>query len=76
MGEVYLAKDTLLQRKVVLKFPLPNPNAEEDTLKPLFREASATAALDHPYICKVYDTGKLGDRRFSLRARSKRTCIS
>src|ERR1035441_9101812 len=58
MGEVYRAKDTKLGRQVAIK-QMPghlaaNPSARER----LRREASAAAALDHPFICKVFEIGE------------------
>lgn len=58
MGEVFLAEDTLLDRRVALKFL-----SEEDRLDPVarrrfLREAKAAAAIDHPYICKIYEAGE------------------
>ncbi|MFQ5741865.1 MAG: winged helix-turn-helix domain-containing protein, partial [Acidobacteriota bacterium] len=54
MGEVHLAEDTLLRRKVALKFLLEDKEQEEKWTERLQREALAAAALDHPFICKVY----------------------
>lgn len=55
MGEVYLAHDTNLDRKVALKF-LPDALEQDPVAKKrLLREARSAAALDHPYICKVYE---------------------
>ena len=54
MGEVYLAEDTKLERKVALKV-LPAELADDpDRLKRLQREARALAALDHPNIVTVF----------------------
>jgi serine/threonine protein kinase/TolB-like protein len=54
MGQVYLAHDTQLERKVALKV-LPALLADDpDRLKRLKREARALAALDHPNIVPVY----------------------
>src|SRR5262245_6541798 len=55
MGEVYLAEDTKLDRKVAIK--LLSPYLEDDELarKRLVMEAKAAARLDHPNICAVYD---------------------
>jgi len=54
MGEVYLAEDTKLERKVALKV-LPAELADNpDRLKRLQREARALAALDHPNIVTVF----------------------
>ncbi|MEE8583345.1 MAG: protein kinase [Acidobacteriota bacterium] len=64
MGEVFLAQDTALDRKAALKFLSEelqqNPGAE----KHLLDEAKAAAALDHPFVCKVYETGDLEGSAF------------
>ncbi len=54
MGEVYLAEDTKLSRKVALKV-LPPEMAENAERRARFeREAKAVAALDHPNIVTIY----------------------
>jgi len=58
MGEVYLAQDTTLSRKVAIKFLSRNSVAGEQAKKRLVREARAAAALDHPHICAVYEVGE------------------
>ena len=58
MGEVYLARDTKLDRKVAIKVLQPDSLAEEKLQKPLLREARAAAKLDHPNICAVYDVNE------------------
>jgi len=55
MGEVYLAHDTNLDRKVALKFLPDAMERDPVATKRLLREAKSAAALDHPYICKVYE---------------------
>ncbi len=64
MGEVYLADDLLLRRKVAIKVvqrsALGGPRAD----KLLRREAKAAAALDNPFICKVYEVGEEEGRVF------------
>ena len=64
MGEVFLAQDTTLDRKVALKF-LPEALQQDPTARKRFlREAKSAAALDHPFICKIYEIGKAQDRTF------------
>ncbi len=55
MGEVYLADDTKLQRKVALKFISQEYVGDSWARRRLFREGQAAAQLDHPNICDVYD---------------------
>ena len=64
MGEVFLAEDGSLNRKVALKF-LPEPLQQDDTARErLLREARSAAALDHPYICKIYEIGEVDGKSF------------
>ena len=57
MGEVYLAEDTRLNRKVAVKL-LPGDFAkDEDRVRRFEQEARATSALNHPNILTVYDIG-------------------
>ena len=54
MGDVYLAEDSKLDRKVALKV-LPPELAESEERRARFkREAKAIAALDHPNIVQVF----------------------
>ena len=58
MGDVYLAEDTGLNRRVALKL-LSNALAADGTArKRLVREAQAAAGLDHPNICTIYEVGE------------------
>ena len=58
MGEVYLALDTKLDRKVAIKVLQPDSLADDTLKKRLLREAQAAAKLDHPNICAVYDVNE------------------
>jgi tetratricopeptide (TPR) repeat protein len=59
MGEVFLAQDTILDRKVALKFLRDFVEQDPRAAKRFLREAKAAAALDHPFICKIYETGEV-----------------
>ncbi len=64
MGEVYLAEDTQLDRKVAIKLLPPDAVADEHAKKRLIREARAAAKLDHPNICSIYEVGEEDGRTF------------
>jgi TolB-like protein/Tfp pilus assembly protein PilF len=64
MGVVYRARDPRLDRQVAIKL-LPAPMAADPHARErLRREAMAVAALDHPYICKIFEIGEDGDALF------------
>jgi TolB-like protein/Tfp pilus assembly protein PilF len=64
MGEVYLARDELLGRKVALKL-LPGHLTEDETqLNRLTTEARTASALNHPNILTVHEIGTDGNRHF------------
>ncbi len=58
MGEVFLAEDTKLDRKVALKFLPAQFSADEEERKRFIHEAKAASALDHANICSVYEIGE------------------
>jgi serine/threonine protein kinase len=64
MGEVYLARDTKLNRMVAIKFLATDSNASELANKRLLREARAAATLDHPNICAIHEVGEEEDLTF------------
>lgn len=59
MGEVFLAEDRSLERLVAIKFVSRWLQDDPVAQKRLRREAKAAAALDHPYICKVYEIAEV-----------------
>jgi eukaryotic-like serine/threonine-protein kinase len=64
MGVVFRARDRVLERVVAVKV-LPAERAEDETFVARFeREARAAAALNHPNIAAVFDTGHDGSTRF------------
>ncbi len=64
MGEVFLAEDTRLKRKVALKF-LPAHLMSSDDIKSRFlREAQAVAKLNHPNIVTIHDVSEYQGRPF------------
>jgi serine/threonine-protein kinase len=64
MGEVYLAEDSLLRRKVAIKFLEPGSTDNPNANRRLIREAQAAATLDHPNICAIYEVGEEASRHF------------
>jgi serine/threonine protein kinase/tetratricopeptide (TPR) repeat protein len=58
MGEVYLAQDTRLDRKVALKVLPFDVAASEDRMRRFVQEAKAAAALNHPNIAHIYEIDK------------------
>ncbi|UCC45558.1 MAG: serine/threonine protein kinase, partial [Candidatus Zixiibacteriota bacterium] len=64
MGEVWLAEDPQLDRKVALKFLPPHLSQDEASRARFTREARAAAKLDHPNIVPVYEVGEFQGRPY------------
>jgi serine/threonine protein kinase len=64
MGEVYLAEDVKLNRKVAIKILPSTVASDQDRMRRFVQEAKAAAALNHPNIAHVYEIGESENRHF------------
>src|SRR5215211_1321726 len=64
MGEVYLAQDTSLNRKVALKVLPADVASNQDRMRRFKQEATSAASLNHPNIAHIYEIGQSGDLNF------------
>lgn len=64
MGEVYLAEDQRLGRKLALKVLSARAVAHDDRLRRFEQEARTVSALNHPNILTIYDIGQAEGRHF------------
>ncbi|MBX7172839.1 MAG: protein kinase [Pyrinomonadaceae bacterium] len=64
MGEVYLANDTRLDRKIALKILPERISLNADGLNRFIQEAKTASALNHPNIITVFDIGVFEDKHF------------
>lgn len=64
MGEVFLAEDTSLHRKIALKILRSQSTSDDRAKMRLIREAQAAAALEHPNICAIYEVGESDGQTF------------
>jgi serine/threonine protein kinase/Tol biopolymer transport system component len=81
MGEVYLAKDEKLNRKIALKLLPADHTRDLARLRRFEQEAQAASALNHPNILTIHEVGQANDQQFiatefvegeTLRQRMKR----
>src|SRR5689334_10848272 len=64
MGEVYLATDTLLDRKVALKILPADVASNPQRVRRFLQEAKAASALNHPHIITIHEVGEFDSTYF------------
>jgi serine/threonine protein kinase len=64
MGEVYLATDTLLDRKVALKLLPSEATSDQSRVRRFLQEAKAASSLNHPNIITIHEVGNTNSTYF------------
>ncbi len=64
MGQVWLAEDTSLSRRVALKLIWPHLAMDQEGLRRFDQEAKVVASLNHPNIAQIHETGEVDGTRF------------
>src|SRR5215471_5749438 len=62
LGEVFLAEDTILTRRVAMKFLSRSDDSQAH--EQIIAEARSAAMIDHPYTCKVFEAGQSEGKSF------------
>jgi eukaryotic-like serine/threonine-protein kinase len=82
MGELYLAEDTRLHRRVALKILPAELIQNKDRLRRFEQEAEAAAGLNHPNLAHVYETDEIEGQHFiamefvDVQSTARRSAIS
>ena len=64
MGEVYLATDSLLDRKVALKLLPSEATSDQSRVRRFLQEAKAASSLNHPHIITIHEVGSTDSTYF------------
>ena len=64
MGDVYLAEDSRLGRRIALKLLNPSLSGDSHARQRFLREARLASALDHPNVCTIHEVGEVDGRLF------------
>ena len=71
MGEVYLARDTELERMVAVKVLSVEAASDQERMNRFIQEAKAASALNHPNIITIYEVSRETPSALSQRSSSK-----
>ena len=64
IGQVWAAHDAVLGREVAIKVQQVDPDEDHAAFERFVREARSTAALQHPNVVTIFDSGTDGDTAF------------